>query len=54
MHETHIRTDIQRALSNFTDENLAENTNHLMALQVYPPHAQVQRRSSHTSVDIGR
>ena len=30
MHQTHIRTDIQRALNNFTDGELHENATHLL------------------------
>ncbi len=35
MHETHIRTKIQRALNNFTDGNLAENAIHLLKVLGY-------------------
>ena len=35
MHETHIRTEIQRALNNFTDGNLAENATHLLKVLGY-------------------
>ena len=35
MHETHIRTKIQRALNNFTDGNLAENATHLLKVLGY-------------------
>ena len=35
MHETHIRINIQRALSQFTDRNLAENATHLLKMLGY-------------------
>ncbi len=35
MHETHIRTAIQRALNNFTDGKLAENATHLLKVLGY-------------------
>ena len=35
MPETHIRTDIQRALNNFTDGSLAENATHLLKVLGY-------------------
>ncbi len=35
MHETHIQTDIQRALHRFTDGNLAENAIHLLKVLGY-------------------
>ena len=35
MHPTHIRTDIQRALNNFTDGELHESTTHLLKVLGY-------------------
>ena len=35
MHQTHIRTDLQRALNNFTDGELAENATHLFKVLGY-------------------
>ena len=35
MHQTHIRTDIQRALNNFTDGELYENAMHLLNVLGY-------------------
>ena len=36
MSQTHIRTDIQRALTQFTDENLAENATRLLSYNDEP------------------
>ena len=35
MHETHIRTEIQRALNNFADGNLAQNATDLLKVLGY-------------------
>ena len=35
MHQTHIRTDIQRALNNFTDGETHENATHLLNVLGY-------------------
>ena len=35
MHETHIRAEIQHALSNFTDSELAKNATHLLKVLGY-------------------
>ena len=44
MHQTHIRTDIQRALNNFTDGEIHENATHLLNVLGY----QSQRTLSRT------
>ena len=44
MHHTHIRTDIQRALNNFTDGEIHENATHLLNVLGY----QSQRTLSRT------
>ena len=46
MHETHIRTDIQRALSNFTDGNLAENATHLLKMLGYESQRTLNREAN--------
>ena len=46
MHETHIRTDIQRALSNFTDGSLAENATHLLKVLGYESQRTLNREAN--------
>ena len=46
MHETHIRTDIQRALSNFTDGNLAENATYLLKMLGYESQRTLNREAN--------
>ncbi len=46
MPETHIRTDIQRALRNFTDGNLAENATHLLKVLGYESQRTLNREAN--------
>ena len=49
MHETHIRAEIQRALSNFTDGDLAENATHLLKVLGYESQRTLNRRDTNTA-----
>ena len=48
MHETHIQTDIQRALHRFTDGNLAENATHLLKVLGYQSQRTLNRDTNTT------
>ncbi len=46
MHETHIQTDIQRALNNFADGNLAQNATALLSVLGYESQRTLSRTSN--------
>ena len=46
MHETHIRADIQRALNNFADGNLAQNATDLLSALGYESQRTLNRMSN--------
>lgn len=48
MHHTHIRTDIQHTLNNFTDGNLAENATHLLNVLGYESQRTLNRDTNTT------
>ena len=50
MHQTHIRTDIQRALNNFTDGELYENATHLLKTLGYESQRTLSRDANTVEV----
>ena len=46
MHETHIRTEIQSVLKQFTDGNLVENAHHLLKVLGYESQRTLSRTSN--------
>ena len=50
MHETHIRADIQRALSNFTDSELAKNATYLLKVLGYESQRTLNRDANTVEV----